>query len=86
VIPGQFRLVIIDNSTSRRAAAVPRPRGEAATGTGQKARVLYEYAADEENEIDLDEGAVVDNIEQIDEGWWSGTYKGKTGLFPGKTI
>lgn len=44
--------------------------------------------ADEDNEMNLVEGEVIDNIEEVDEGWWSGTGNGgaKTGLFPGALI
>lgn len=43
------------------------------------------YKAAEDNEIDLTEGEMVQNIEMIDESWWSGTNShGQTGYFPGK--
>lgn len=72
---------------SDRAAAVPRPTGEAAITTkGQRARVVYDYAAEEENELDLTEGSIVEHIEQVDEGWWSGTSNGKSGLFPSNYV
>jgi hypothetical protein len=42
--------------------------------------------ATEENEMNLIEGEMIEQIEQIDEGWWSGVGDGgaKMGLFPGK--
>lgn len=46
--------------------------------------MVYDYAADEENELDLAEGEIVEDVEQIDEGWWSGSLNGKSGLFPGE--
>lgn len=40
--------------------------------------------AQEDNEMHLVEGELIEQIEQIDEGWWSGVGAGgKTGLFPG---
>lgn len=66
------------------AAAVSRPRGESAVSQGKKAKVLYDYQAEEGNELDLAEGEIVTDIDQIDDGWWSGTVDGRTGLFPGK--
>lgn len=68
---------------SCRAAAIPRPAGESTVEQGKMARVLFEYAAEEGNELDLPEGSIVEQVEQIDEGWWSGMLDGKTGLFPG---
>ena len=65
----------------------PPPVAEApASGAGVRAVVLYDYEAEEENEMALTEGETIEQIEQIDEGWWSGVGAGgKTGLFPGKT-
>jgi hypothetical protein len=38
----------------------------------------------EDNELPLMEGEMIENIEEIDEGWWTGTGPGgKSGLFPG---
>lgn len=64
------------------AAAVARPRGESAVA-GQRARVLYDYQAEEDNELNLAEGAIVEGVEQVDEGWWTGSLNGESGLFPG---
>lgn len=40
----------------------------------------------EDNEMNLTEGELIEQIEQLDEGWWSGVGDGgaKQGLFPGK--
>ena len=41
--------------------------------------------ATEENEMDLVEDELIEEIEQLDEGWWSGVGRNgaKSGLFPG---
>jgi drebrin-like protein len=46
--------------------------------------VLYAYAAEESNEMDLVEGEILDQVERIDEGWWTAVGAGgaKQGLFP----
>jgi hypothetical protein len=46
--------------------------------------VLYDYAAEESNEMSLVEGEVIEQVEQIDEGWWTAVGAGgsKQGLFP----
>lgn len=47
------------------------------------ARVLFEYVKDEDNEMALEEGEVLEQVEMIDEGWWSAVGPGgKNGLFP----
>lgn len=43
--------------------------------------------ADEQNEISLREGELITQIEEIDEGWWSGTNAaGQSGLFPSNYV
>ncbi|UTT88876.1 hypothetical protein NDA17_001809 [Ustilago hordei] len=59
----------------------------ASEGGGLRGRVAWPYEAAEDNEITLVEGAIISNIEQIDEGWWSGVdEKGQEGLFPASYV
>lgn len=41
--------------------------------------------ATEDNEMALVEGEIIEQVEMVDEGWWSGVGQGgaKSGLFPG---
>jgi len=32
--------------------------------------------------LSFPEGAVITNIERVDENWWAGEYDGQQGLFP----
>ena len=55
------------------ASAPPAPPAPAATpakaaGKGVCAVVLYDYEAEEENEMSLTEGETIEQIEQVDEG------------------
>lgn len=53
----------------------------------QTAVALYQYVAEEANEIDMQEGEIITNIIQIDDGWWSGTNSsGKHGVFPANYV
>jgi len=53
----------------------------------QRAVVLYDYTADEENEINLVEGQVVTNIDMVDDDWWRGINAlGQEGLFPSNYV
>ncbi|KAG2057588.1 hypothetical protein BDR06DRAFT_951787 [Suillus hirtellus] len=65
----------------------PEPES-APVGQGICAVVLYEYEATEDNEMNLEEGELIEQIEQIDEGWWSGVSQGgqKSGLFPANYV
>lgn len=48
---------------------------------------MYDYSADEANEIDLVEGELIVAINKADEGWWEGTNsKGRRGFFPSNYV
>ena len=39
-----------------------------------------------DDEISFDPGDVITNIDKVDEGWWTGTCNGRTGLFPANFV
>ncbi|XP_076011734.1 proline-serine-threonine phosphatase-interacting protein 1-like [Genypterus blacodes] len=45
--------------------------------------VLYNYVAQQEDEMSLTRGDVVQVLEQGDDGWWSADRNGQTGMVPG---
>ena len=47
---------------------------------------MYEYTAEEDNELSFPEGAVIEEVEKVDENWWSGKYNGEIGLFPSNFV
>lgn len=49
-----------------------------------EAVVLYDYTAQEPDELTLKKGDVITKIQIIERGWWEGTISkdGKRGLFP----
>jgi len=57
-------------------------------GKGVCAIVVNEYEALEENEIHLVEGELIEEIEKVDENWWSGVGDNgaKRGLFPSNSV
>jgi len=55
----------------------------AETGSGQSAKVEYDYDAAEDNEITMVEGEIVTDIEMVDADWWLVTGpSGARGLVP----
>ncbi|GBG23811.1 Myosin-1 [Hondaea fermentalgiana] len=50
------------------------------------ANVLYDYAATQEDELELTEGTKVELLDTAHSDWWLGKYKGKTGLFPASYV
>ncbi|XP_061194534.1 drebrin-like protein B isoform X2 [Saccostrea echinata] len=54
---------------------------------GLCARALYDYQAADESEITFDPDQIITNIEQIDEGWWTGMGPdGSHGMFPANYV
>ena len=76
-------------STAAPSPQPPQPKEPAASAPfqGQCATVLYDYDAEEDNEITLREGDVLTHVDQVDEGWWSATApNGAVGLFPANYV
>ena len=52
------------------------------TVAGKKAKVIFSYDAEKEDELTLNVGDIVDILRVTEEdGWWSGQLGGKEGLF-----
>ena len=61
---------------------------------------LWDYQAEDDDEITFDPGEIITDIEMIDEvnsrncdcrfihiqGWWKGTCRGVTGIFPANYV
>ena len=47
-----------------------------------KVRALYDYQAQDAEELSLSAGDIVNLLRKEDSGWWVGELKGKKGLFP----
>ncbi|XP_072188916.1 CD2-associated protein [Excalfactoria chinensis] len=52
----------------------------------RQCRVLFEYVPQNEDELELKVGDVIDVSEEVEEGWWSGTLNGRLGLFPSNFV
>jgi hypothetical protein len=68
-----------------RAVAQAAPSGQTGLQAtyGIRALVQYDYEKAEDNEIELNEGEYVTNIDMVDEDWWMGVNaRGESGLFP----
>uniref|UniRef100_A0A915A056 Uncharacterized protein n=1 Tax=Parascaris univalens TaxID=6257 RepID=A0A915A056_PARUN len=46
------------------------------------AKALYDFEAQNEDELDFKEGDIIRLISQIDENWFKGSIRGKSGYFP----
>ncbi|KAJ8654646.1 hypothetical protein O0I10_009697 [Lichtheimia ornata] len=80
----------LDDTADRAVHAATAAAGSAVghPSNGLSAVVLFGYAAGEENEMTLNEGEVVVQIDQVDEGWWFGMSEDgkRQGLFPANYV
>nr|XP_021508627.1 SH3 domain-containing protein 19-like [Meriones unguiculatus] len=54
----------------------------AAALKGRKARALYDFLGENEDELSFKAGDVITELEPVDEAWVSGELKGRSGIFP----
>ncbi|MBN3314375.1 CD2AP protein, partial [Atractosteus spatula] len=62
------------------------PRSFRRKSKKRQCRALFEYFPQNEDELELKMGDVIDINEEVEEGWWSGTMNGKSGLFPSNFV
>ncbi|XP_051954277.1 CD2-associated protein-like isoform X1 [Xyrauchen texanus] len=63
-----------------------QPRASKKKPKKRQCKVLFEYVPQNEDELELKIGDIIDIIEEVEEGWWSGTMNGKSGLFPSNFV
>lgn len=69
------------------AAASPVAAPPAYSSGGETCTALYDYTAQAQGDLTFPTGAVIQIVERGDaNGWWTGTYNGQSGLFPGNYV
>lgn len=64
----------------------PQPPAAAKKPKKRQCKVLFEYQPQNEDELELKVGDILDITEEVEEGWWNGTLNGKSGLFPSNFV
>merc|ERR1739838_41537 len=82
---GQAVAIEEENPYECMEQSTPAAAAPAASG-GLRAKALFDYQATDSDEITFDPDDIITEIEQIDEGWWSGLCHGKKGLFPANFV
>lgn len=52
----------------------------------RQCKALFDYIPQNEDELELKVGDVLDITEEVEEGWWSGAISGRSGLFPSNFV
>lgn len=64
----------------------PQPPAAAKKPKKRQCKALFDYQPVNEDELELKVGDTIDIIEEVEEGWWSGSLNGKSGLFPSNFV
>ncbi|XP_041089157.1 SH3 domain-containing kinase-binding protein 1 isoform X2 [Polyodon spathula] len=52
----------------------------------KRCKAAFSYAPQNDDELELKVGDVIEVSREVEEGWWEGTLNGKTGIFPSNFI
>ncbi|XP_056125285.1 CD2-associated protein isoform X1 [Rhinichthys klamathensis goyatoka] len=63
-----------------------QPRASKKKAKKRQCKALFEYVPLNEDELELKVGDIIDITEEVEEGWWSGSMNGKSGLFPSNFV
>ncbi|TSN30249.1 CD2-associated protein [Bagarius yarrelli] len=63
-----------------------QPRTSKRKPKKRQCKVLFEYVPQNEDELELKVGEIIEISEEVEEGWWSGIMNGKSGLFPSNFV
>uniref|UniRef100_A0A8C5DIT3 Osteoclast-stimulating factor 1 n=1 Tax=Gouania willdenowi TaxID=441366 RepID=A0A8C5DIT3_GOUWI len=64
----------------------PPPPAASKKPKRRQCKVLFDYQPANEDELELKVGDTIDIIEEVEEGWWSGSMNGRSGLFPSNFV
>lgn len=45
-------------------------------------KALYDFVAEEEDELGFSAGDIIEVMDRTDPSWWRGRLRGRSGLFP----
>ncbi|XP_072537177.1 CD2-associated protein [Salminus brasiliensis] len=63
-----------------------QPRASKKKLKKRQCKAIFEYVPQNEDELELKVGDIIEITEEVEEGWWSGTMNGKSGLFPSNFV
>ncbi|XP_048397306.1 SH3 domain-containing kinase-binding protein 1 isoform X2 [Stegostoma tigrinum] len=74
-----------DSLLSSSDATLKSPR-KAEKIRSRRCQVAFSYAPQNEDELELKIGEIIEVLGEVEEGWWEGILNGKSGMFPSNFI
>ncbi|XP_069745912.1 SH3 domain-containing kinase-binding protein 1 [Narcine bancroftii] len=71
---------LVSNETSLKSP------GKAEKIRSRRCQVAFSYAPQNDDELELKIGEIIEVLGEVEEGWWEGILNGKTGMFPSNFI
>uniref|UniRef100_A0A8B9KXL8 Osteoclast-stimulating factor 1 n=1 Tax=Astyanax mexicanus TaxID=7994 RepID=A0A8B9KXL8_ASTMX len=71
-----------NGSTSPGSDSCLRPAKKGDAIRKRRCKAAFSYIPQNEDELELKIGDVIDILGEVEEGWWEGSLSGKTGMFP----
>ncbi|XP_029966215.1 CD2-associated protein isoform X2 [Salarias fasciatus] len=64
----------------------PHPPAASKKPKKRQCKAQFDYQPVNDDELELKVGDIIDITEEVEEGWWSGSLNGKSGLFPSNFV
>ncbi|KAK2888745.1 hypothetical protein Q8A67_014120 [Cirrhinus molitorella] len=59
-----------------------RKSAEPPQASALQVRAMYDFSAEDADELNFHAGDIIEVLDQSDRFWWKGVLRGRTGLFP----
>ncbi|XP_061094256.1 SH3 domain-containing kinase-binding protein 1 isoform X1 [Conger conger] len=79
---GGSKTELSNGSTSPGSESGLRPAKKGEAIRKRRCRAAFSYIPQNEDELELKIGDIIDILGEVEEGWWEGSLNGKTGMFP----
>ncbi|KAM4701656.1 SH3 domain-containing kinase-binding protein 1 [Discoglossus pictus] len=77
---------ISNGSSLHSSDALIRSSGRGERTRRRRCQVAFSYMPQNEDELELKVGEIIEVLGEVEEGWWEGVLNGKTGMFPSNFI
>ncbi|XP_018410353.1 PREDICTED: SH3 domain-containing kinase-binding protein 1 [Nanorana parkeri] len=84
--PDRPNQIISNGNALLSSEAVVRGSGRGERTRRRRCQVAFSYLPQNEDELELKVGEIIEVLGEVEEGWWEGILNGKAGMFPSNFI